>query len=63
MYHERTKHIDVRFHFIRDIIANDVVLIEKVPTADNMVDMATKVVPVTKFKHCLGLVQVTESGP
>ncbi|TXG66911.1 hypothetical protein EZV62_008186 [Acer yangbiense] len=29
----------------------------KIPTVDNPADMATKVVPMTKFKHCLGLVQ------
>ena len=25
VYHERTKHVDVRFHYIRDLIASDVV--------------------------------------
>jgi len=53
VHHERTKHIDVRLHFVRDIIVHSVVMIEKVHIADNPTDMATKVLPVTKFKYCL----------
>ncbi|MDD0148695.1 Ty1/Copia family ribonuclease HI, partial [Shigella flexneri] len=32
IYHERTKHIDVRYHFIRDKVAEKVVKLEKVGT-------------------------------
>ena len=57
---ERTKHIDIRLHFIRDIIAQGAVEIRKVATEDNPVDMLTKVLPGTKFRHCLNLANVRD---
>ena len=58
MYHERTKHIDVRYHFIRDVIEEGEIVVVKIPTADNPADMLTKPVLVLKFKHCLGLIGI-----
>ena len=56
MYHERTKHIDVKFHFIRDTIAEDKVSIQKIDTRDNPANMFTKPLLVAKFKHCMDLI-------
>jgi len=39
IYHERTKHIDVRYHFIREI---EVIKVKKIGAADNPADMMTK---------------------
>ena len=58
VHHERTKHIDVRLHFIRDIIERGEIKVEKVGTEDNAADALTKPLPVSKFKHCLKLVSV-----
>jgi len=58
VYHERTKHVDVKYHFVRNQICNGTVEILKVPTEDNPADIGTKVVTVAKFKHCLGLLHV-----
>ena len=55
VHHSRTKHIDVRFHFIREIIDEGDILLKKIRTADNPADMLTKLVPLHKFKHCLDL--------
>ena len=55
-YHERTKHIDVRFHFIRDVIESKKVQVQKIATEDNPADMMTKSLPGSKFKHCLDLI-------
>ena len=32
VFHERTKHIDVRLHFVRDVIAEQQVVVEKIST-------------------------------
>ncbi|RVW84134.1 Retrovirus-related Pol polyprotein from transposon TNT 1-94 [Vitis vinifera] len=45
VYHERTKHIDVRLNFIRDVIEEKLFSIEKVATEVNPADMLTK--PIT----------------
>ena len=59
MFHERTKHIDVRYHYIRDVIAKGGVKVCKISTHDNLADMMTKPVPITKFELCSSLVGVT----
>lgn len=49
-FHERTKHIDVRYHYIRDVIAQRNVKVCKISTHDNSADTMTKLVPVTTFE-------------
>ena len=58
VFHERTKHVDVRYHFIRETISSGAMKLEKISTADNPADMATKGLPVSKFSYCLDLVQL-----
>ncbi|KAG8485167.1 hypothetical protein CXB51_021347 [Gossypium anomalum] len=58
MFHERTKHIDVRYHFVRDIITRGDIVLSKISTHENPADMMTKSLPITKFEHCLDLVGV-----
>ncbi|KAJ4718647.1 Retrovirus-related Pol polyprotein from transposon TNT 1-94 [Melia azedarach] len=55
VHHERTKHIDVRYHFLR---SEKRIKVNKVGTADNPADMFTKPVPHSKFQHCLDLLNV-----
>ena len=58
VYHARIKHIDVRFHKIREFIATRGIILEKIDTSENAADMLTKPVPTSKFKHCLDLISV-----
>lgn len=58
MYHERAKHIDIRYHFIREIITHGQITVKKIGTEDNPADMFTKPLPGLKFKHCLDLIGV-----
>uniref|UniRef100_A0A2N9I2A4 Reverse transcriptase Ty1/copia-type domain-containing protein n=1 Tax=Fagus sylvatica TaxID=28930 RepID=A0A2N9I2A4_FAGSY len=58
VYHARTKHIDVRFHKIRELIVTGDIILEKVHTIENAADMLTKPVTTAKFKHCLDLTNV-----
>jgi reverse transcriptase-like protein len=50
-YHARTKHIDVRFHFIRWIIEEGKLRLVYCPTGDMVADILTKALPSTKVKH------------
>ena len=56
MLHERTKHIDVHYHFVCEVIARGDIIVSKVITHDNLANMMTKTLPVTKSEHCLDLV-------
>ena len=58
MIHERTKHIDVRYHFIQDVIALGDIKVRKISTHCNPTDMMTKPVSTTKFELCSSLVGV-----
>ena len=51
-YHSKTKHIDVRYHFVRDMIEDKKVLLVKVVTLKNTEDTLTKSVSSEKFSWC-----------
>nr|GEW16865.1 retrovirus-related Pol polyprotein from transposon TNT 1-94 [Tanacetum cinerariifolium] len=53
MFHERTKHINVRYHFIREIVESKEIEVAKIGTNDNATDAFTNVVPGPKFKYCM----------
>ncbi|KAJ9673020.1 hypothetical protein PVL29_026342 [Vitis rotundifolia] len=48
--HSRTKHIDIRHHFIRDLVEDKVVSLEYVPTKGQIVDILTKPLDVSRFE-------------
>jgi len=50
-YHARTKHIDVRFHFIRWVIDNGQLRLVYCPTDSMVADTLTKALPSPKVKH------------
>ncbi|KAK9051372.1 hypothetical protein SSX86_027999 [Deinandra increscens subsp. villosa] len=58
VFHERTKHINVRFHFIRDIVNEGKVVLEYVNTQENCSDVFTKALPASKFLKCLTLMNI-----
>ena len=55
-FHRRTKHIDVKYNFIRDEIEMKRVGLVKIGTHDNPADMLTKPLPTNKFQLCVDLV-------
>ena len=44
----RTKHIDIRHHFIRDLISEGAALFQWVPSKQNLADALTKALPATE---------------
>lgn len=50
-YHSRTKHIDVRYHFIRWVIEQGSLRLIYCPTDDMVADTLTKALPSAKVKH------------
>ena len=49
--HQRSKHVLLCFHLIREIIHRGDVKIKKVTSEDNIVDQLTKVIPQQKFER------------
>jgi hypothetical protein len=60
VYHARTKHIDVRFYKIGELVVTVELLLKKIHTSENAADMLTKPVTADKFKHCLDLTNVSK---
>jgi len=52
IYHDRTKHIDVRYHFISILLKDNVLSLVKIHTSQNPTDILTKVVMTEKLKTC-----------
>ncbi|XP_061367712.1 secreted RxLR effector protein 161-like [Gastrolobium bilobum] len=50
--HERSKHIDVRFHFIRDQVKEGKVELTHVASRDQVGDIFTKPLPTLLFENC-----------
>lgn len=58
MYHERTKHIDVKLQFIRDEVGKGTVVVSKIHTSVNPADALTKSLPTAKFEFCVNLMGI-----
>lgn len=55
-HHEKkTKHIDIKLRFIRNVVSMGVVRMVKLQIDRNPIDMLTKIVTTTKFKVCLDI--------
>jgi hypothetical protein len=51
-YHSKTKHIDVQYHFVRDMVEENKVLLMKVETLKNITNSLTKYVSIKKLSWC-----------
>ena len=47
--HSRTKHIDIRYHFIRDYVNNNNVILEFIDTKHQLADIFTKALNEDQF--------------
>ena len=47
--HSRTKHIDVRYHFIKDLIKTDKITVTHIGTKEMQADMFTKALSSPQF--------------
>jgi hypothetical protein len=54
--HARTKHIDIRYHFVRHAVYNGLVIVKHVPTTEMTADILTKSLPRdSHWKHLKGM--------
>ena len=58
MFHAKKKHIDVKYHFIQDVLGDKHMDFVKVHTNDNPVDLITKGLASERFAHCRALMGV-----
>ena len=58
-FHSKAKHIEIRYHWIRDIMDEKLVELEKIHIDDNGLDMLTKVLLRNKFEFCRSVAGLT----
>ncbi|KAI5425952.1 hypothetical protein KIW84_031685 [Lathyrus oleraceus] len=59
--HSRTKHIDIRHHFIRDLVEDKVITLEHVATELQLADIFTKALDATQFENLRGKLGIYHS--
>ena len=62
VYHAKTKHIDVKFHFIREILDEGDTELLKVHRKENPTNMLTKMVSGVKYIHCKEMLHIFPVG-
>ena len=58
--HGRSKHIDVRFHFLRELCKEGVIELKHCNTQDQIADIMTKALKMDTFEKLRGLLGVCE---
>ena len=48
--HSKTEHIEIRYHFIRDLVERKIVCFEYIPTESQNADIFTKSLDRSKFE-------------
>lgn len=51
VFHGRSKHIDVRYHFIRECVEQGLIVIKHVKIGEQRADILTKALTTVKFER------------
>lgn len=60
VFHDRSKHIEIPYHYVRDMVDKNVIKLEYVSTGNQTVDILTKPlsrVKVDHFRKGLGMIE------
>ena len=63
IFHGRSKHVDMRFQFIRECIEGGQIIVEFVRTDEQRADVLTKALPAAKLATRRHLLGVRDLGP
>ena len=56
--HEAKKHIDVKYHYVQELVTDDKIDVKHINTGDNEADILTKCLTGESFTHALELLQL-----
>jgi hypothetical protein len=64
-FHQRTKHIQIKYHFIREQLKNGIIDLQYVSTEDQLADILTKPLETNRFQKLrekMGIIDVRGSS-
>ena len=61
VFHDRSKHVDIWYHHIRDCVQQKIMLLQYIPTEDQDVDILTKEFGMRKFEYHRGRITVKDN--
>ena len=59
-FHGRGKHIDIKYHFVRDLVGKKSIVIEYCPSCSMQADILTKALDAGKFVNFKRLINVVK---
>ena len=51
VFHDKSKHIEIRYHFIHDMVQKGAVELQNIPTDDQTADVLNEPLPRVKFEY------------
>jgi len=61
VFHAKTKHVEIDYHFIREKVCNNDVKVQHVSTVDQIVDVFTKVQTAQRFQYLTSKLMVCQN--
>jgi hypothetical protein len=62
VFHDKSKHIEIKYHYIQDMVQRKEVLVQYLPTDEQVVDVLTKPLTRMKFKYFHDRLGVVENA-
>ena len=62
VFHDNSKHIEIWYHFIRDMVQEGAFELQYILTDDQTTDVLTKPLPKVKFEYFRGRLRVEENA-
>ena len=61
MFHDRSKHIEMKYHFIEDLVQRGALKLEYICTDEQIADILTKPLTTSKFIYFLDKLGMAEN--
>ena len=63
VFHDKSKHIEIRYHFIRDMVQRGALKLQYISTDEQVDDVLTKPLSCVKFKHFRDKLGIAQKDP
>jgi hypothetical protein len=62
VFHNQVKHLNVKYHWIREHVENEELIVGQIPSSGNIADILTKALPGPRFVTLQGCLGVRQCG-